>query len=214
MPKFKGLPGLAAILVLSLLVAGCNMLPFGEAEPEDPELAEEEGLPEWLLSEHRGTSSAEAAEDEDALLPKDDDEEEEENVDEDNDEPAEETAAPAPQQDTSAPQQQDPGADTSFDSEDPAGDQEPQTEDVTNKSWRDGSYTGEWVDGRPHGRGTYNHPSGAKLAGNWVNGNPDGRVRFTDPDGRTQTMEFDRGNISESDWWNPKQRDSDRRFFD
>ncbi len=197
------------------------MLPFGEAEPEEPELAEEEGLPEWLLSEHRGARSAEAAEDEDALLPKDD-EDEDENIDEDNDDPAEETSDPQPAEQAAEPQpagdaapgQQDPGTDTSFDSEDPAGDQEPETEDVTGKSWQGGSYTGEWRDGKPHGRGTYNHPSGAKLAGNWVNGNPDGRVRFTDPDGRTDTMTFDRGNISDSNWWDPKPSDSDRSWFD
>ncbi len=214
MPKLKGLLVLAAILLLSLLLAGCNLLPFIGAEPDEPETLGEEGLPEWLLSEHRGARSAEAAEDEDELLSED---EEDEESDEDNDEPTGETAEQQPTGDAAPtqPQQQEAGADTSFDSEDPAGDQEPQTENVTDRSWRDGSYTGEWLDGSPHGRGTFTHSSGAKLAGNWLNGNPDGRIRFTDPSGRTETMTFDQGNISDSDWWNPdSSRDSDRRFFD
>ena len=223
MPKFKGLPGLAAILLLSLLLAGCNLLPFTAAEPEEEEtVVEEEGLPEWLLSEHRGARSAEAAEDDDALLPKDEDDEEE--SDEGNDEPAPETAeqqptgeaaATEPQQGTEAAQQQGTGTETDFDSEDPGEDQQPEVEEVSNKSWMDGTYTGEWLKDRPHGRGTYYHPSGAKLAGNWVGGNPDGRVTFTDPSGNTERIRFDEGDeVAEGHWWNPKPSSGDTSWFD
>lgn len=213
MPKFMGILGLVFILLLSLLVAGCGILPYGEAEMEQPETIEEERLPEWLLSEHRGIRSAEAAEDD--ILPWDEEDENGDQIEETADsQPTEQYVGTQPAGEAEA-QQSNAGNDTSYDDTESAGDREPETENVTAKSWQGGTYTGKWKDGKPNGSGTFYHPSGAQLTGNWVNGNPDGQVRFTDASGKTERITFDEGQrVEDVNWWNPKPSDSDGSWFD
>ncbi len=209
MPNFKTLLMILSVLTLSFLVIGCGMLTTPEAEPEDTEAAQEGELPEWLLSEHRTAQT----EDEEPIKPKDPEDEEEP-------EPAEETAEPEPveaepEEEQVAQEETDQDHVVEADIEEPeetAPEEEtPQPEQVTNQSWQRGTYTGEWLDGQPHGEGTFTHPSGGELTGTWVDGNPDGQFTLTDPDGETSTVHFQQGQIAEAEdydeeeeaWWQP-----------
>ena len=217
MPKSKGLLLVTVILILVFAGAGCGMLAAGDEELVEADVTGEGKLPQWLLAEHRGVGIAEAAEDEDLMLKDNDDEETEEPVEETAEpEPVEEatetqpaeTAPPPPQQDTSG----------SGDSADQTPSQpEPETENVTNRDWQGGTYTGAWENGRPNGRGTFNHPSGAQLTGTWVNGNPDGQFSLIDANGNTTRVTFDMGQIVEeasgSDWWSPDSGGSGGSWF-
>jgi len=200
MPRSKGLLMLAAFLTLLLIGASCEMSASSEAEPEEQVVAEGK-VPQWLLAEHR---FEENDEDEEALLPKDDDEAEEP-AEEADPELAEEPAETQPAETDPEPEQEET-AEPVDSAEEPAQEEEPEKERVSNQEWRGGTYSGDWQDGAPHGRGTFYHPSGAELTGNWVNGNPDGRVRFTDTDGNTDIVIFSQGRRVDdgaSDWWSP-----------
>ena len=43
----------------------------------------------------------------------------------------------------------------------------------------EGTYKGWWVDGRPHGNGTFHYNTGVRYSGNWQNGQPFGEGKWT-----------------------------------
>ncbi len=211
MPIFKTLIMITSALILSFLLIGCGMLPSPGAEPEESETAEEGAVPEWLLSEHRTAER----EDEEPLKPKDPEEDDEaDEVDEDETaepEPTQEAAEPEPAEEP-APQEEatdDHVVEAETDEPEEGEEEEPEPEHVTDQRWQRGNYTGKWLDGQPHGEGTYTHPSGGKLTGNWVEGTPDGEFTKTAPDGSTETVRFEQGQVAEDvddgeereSWW-------------
>lgn len=202
MAKAKALLTVLLVLTMSFLLIGCGMIGFREAEPEEQVINEAEKLPEWLLSAHRHLER-----DEDLLMPKDEEEEEKEEEEKKEiaePESTEETAAPEPAQET-VPSGEGTGgsgaaADVEKEVKEPVN--EPKANEimnVTNESWMDGTYTGEWKDGNPHGQGTYYHPNGGSLSGNWVNGEPTGRHTLSS-NGMTRTVNFDNGDVGRT-WW-------------
>ena len=40
---------------------------------------------------------------------------------------------------------------------------------VENEEWDRGTYSGDWVDGKPHGKGKYTYASGEVYEGDWDN---------------------------------------------
>jgi len=46
---------------------------------------------------------------------------------------------------------------------------------VENEEWEWGTYSGDWVDGKPHGKGIHTWPDGEVYAGDWVDGKPHGK---------------------------------------
>ncbi len=204
MPNLKIVFLTLIVLVISSGLIGCGMLSSQEEEPEDFTTAKEGKLPEWLLLEHRSTEWEAAG----PLKPKNPENDED---DEDRDvvepELPEETTDAEPTQ--AAQRQEQPGQEHNVEAEDQA--QEPEITQVSNKEWQRGKYTGSWLEGNPHGEGTFEHPDGGKLSGNWVKGNPDGQFTKTDPDDTTETVYFSQGQIqdgpaededaAESRWW-------------
>ncbi len=210
MPNFKTLSMIIFALALSTLLVGCGLLPSPGAEPEEPEMAEEGELPEWLLSEHRAAER----EDEDPLKPKDPEEEEVDEEETAEPEPVEEAAEPEPAEEPATQEQTTDEHAMEAETEEPveAEEEEPEPEQVSDQMWQRGSYTGKWLEGQPHGEGTYTHPSGGQLSGNWVEGTPDGEFTMTAPDGTTETVRFQQGQIAETEeagdgeeaWWEPE----------
>jgi len=209
MPNIKALIIILSALTLSFLLIGCGLLPSPGAEPEEPETAEAGELPEWLLSEHRTAER----EDEEPLKPK---EPEEEEADEETaePEPAQEAAEPEPAEEPAAQEETTDEHAMEAETEEPveAEEKEPEPEQVTDQRWQRGTYTGKWLDGEPHGKGTYTHISGGKLTGNWEEGTPHGEFTMTAPDGSTETVRFNHGQIAEAEeaddegeeaWWEP-----------
>jgi len=209
MPNFKTLLMLLSALALPFIMVGCGMIPTPEAEPEEPETTTEGELPEWLLSEHRTAQK----EEEEPLKPKEREEETgEEEVTEP--EPVEEAAEPEPAEEPVA--EEETGEDHVVEKETDQPEEaepeetEPEPEQVSDQRWQRGSYSGEWLDGQPHGEGTFIHPNDVKMTGNWVEGNPDGRFTITNPDGSTETKHFEQGQLAdagdedEEAWWNPE----------
>jgi len=220
MPKIKALAMILSVLTLSFLMIGCEMIFDRDAEPEEPETAENGELPEWLLSEHRTARE----EEEEPLKPKDPEEEEAEEEEAAEPEPAEEAAEPEPAEEQVAQEgtgdQHAVEAETEEDDQ-AAAEEEPEPEQVTDQRWMRGTYTGEWLDGGPHGEGTFNHPSGGQLIGNWIEGQPHGEFTRVAPDGTTDTVYFDRGEIAEAEepvtgdetnWWEPGTGEGDTFF--
>ncbi len=210
MPTVKAFLMVLSILALSFLLIGCGFIADRDAEPEEAETAEAGKLPGWLLSEHRSEQQ-----EEEPLKPKDPDQDETDELAEPD--PAEETVEPEtePTQETAAPQEPSDDHAVEADPGEPANgeEQEPQPEQVTDQVWQRGTYTGAWLDGQPHGQGTFNHPSGGTLTGNWVEGTPHGQFTLTAPDGSTDTVYFEQGQIAEApddhdggeeaNWWEP-----------
>jgi hypothetical protein len=67
----------------------------------------------------------------------------------------------------------------------PQCDQEPFDNCIATAASADGSkYVGEWMDGKPHGQGTFTSADGGKYAGEWKNLKRHGQGTFTWADGR------------------------------
>jgi len=64
---------------------------------------------------------------------------------------------------------------------------------VATFKWPDGSsYSGEWRNSQPFGRGVFIGASGQRYEGSWAYGLPDGQGTYTWPDGRRYTGSFQR----------------------
>jgi hypothetical protein len=64
---------------------------------------------------------------------------------------------------------------------------------VTNRAYRSGTYTGEWLNDRPHGIGTLVFPSGDRYEGNFVDGQYHGRGVYTWSDGERYEGDYVNG---------------------
>ena len=77
-----------------------------------------------------------------------------------------------------------------------------------------GRYTGDWKDGKPHGKGTFSADNGDKYVGDWKNGKMDGYGTYTTSGGSyvgqikdnkadgKGTMKWKNGDKYEGDWKN------------
>jgi hypothetical protein len=59
------------------------------------------------------------------------------------------------------------------------------------------TYEGEWLDGKPHGRGIKGWPDGRKYDGMWAQGKPVGQGRKIYPDGRAKEGYWEEGRFIE-----------------
>lgn len=179
------------------MLYGCGMILSLDTTPEMGGPAEEAGkIPEWLLAKHRISEITVAESNDEPLKPKDPDDET--GVE------GEETEGSGNEEDDSAAEKVEEKETVKEREKAPAEDEEGKTERVTDKAWKEGTYTGEWQDGKPNGNGTFEHTSGGKLSGSWVNGKPHGLIRVTHPNGETETIRFDHGKVvDDSDWWKP-----------
>ena len=66
-------------------------------------------------------------------------------------------------------------------------------QDVVSIPWENGTYTGEVVDGVPHGQGIETYTDGTKYVGEWKNGKYNGRGTYTYADGVKFVGKFKNG---------------------
>lgn len=209
MPNIKALIIILSALTLSFLLIGCGILPSPEAEPEEPETVEEGTLPEWLLSEHRTADR----EDEEPLKPKEPEEEDADEEETADSESVVEAAEPEPVEEPATQQETNDGHQIEAETEEPVAEEndDPEPREVSNRSWEQGNYSGEWLDGQPHGQGTFKHPDGGTLTGKWDAGEPTGRHTLT-KNGSTETINFDNGAAGDP-WWDSPGSGNGSDFF-